>query len=207
MNRLKTEIGGMILLIATAAACCSGPAHFNDTAEEKASKPDEVIGALELKPGAVVADIGAGGGFFTVKLARAVGETGKVHAVDISRENLDYVKKYVESKNVKNVTYVLARADNSMLAAGSTDLVFMRNTYHHIENRPAYFAGLKTALKPGGKVAIIDYKSNLVARLHGHYTDLKRVLEEMKSAGYRIYKTVSFLEKQSFVIFIADDAR
>jgi SAM-dependent methyltransferase len=97
-------------------------------------KPEEVIRALEIGVGQQVADIGAGSGYFTFRLALAVGDSGKVYAVDVDEEMIDYLKK-----RVRQVVPIAARPDDPQLPEGSIDLLFVCNTYHHIESRPAYF--------------------------------------------------------------------
>jgi ubiquinone/menaquinone biosynthesis C-methylase UbiE len=173
---------------------------FNELAMEEEQSTFDVIPYLELKSGDVVADLGAGGGYFSVKMAKAVGDTGTVYAVDIDRSSIEYIKKYAKQQGVNNIKTILAKPDDSLLPKNTLDLIFIRNTYHHLDNRIVYFKKIAQTLKPNGKVAIIDYlpeKTNFA----GHSSDIKAMKEEMREAGFKVYKENTNLKRQSFVIF------
>jgi ubiquinone/menaquinone biosynthesis C-methylase UbiE len=164
-----------------------------------------VIASLGLRPGDRVADIGAGSGYFTLPLARAVGPSGRVHAVDVDEEMNEYLRKRVREAGLENVEVTLGRYEDPLLPAGEIDLIFTSNTYHHIEERPAYFRGILDDLAPGGRVAILDYdgRKGWFVRLVGHYTPKQEILREMEEAGYRLADDADFLDRQSFLIFTA----
>jgi len=123
-------------------------------------KPDQVILLLHLKRGDIVADIGAGSGVFTRRLAEAVGPEGKVYAVDIDPDLLKYNRERIAEAHLKNVEFILGEYDNPKLAEGTVDLVFICDVLHHIEHRQAYLSRLHSCLKETGRLAIIDYNSN-----------------------------------------------
>jgi len=165
-------------------------------------QPEKVIAALQIRPGDQVADLGAGGGYFTFKLANAVGPTGKVYAVDVDREMTDLIARQAQKDSVPNVEAILARADDPLLPKSGVDLIFTSNTYHHIENRVAYFTNLRKYLKPGGKVAIIDFDRRAwIEGLLSHYTPSEFIKREMDQAGYAVREEPNFLDRQSFLIF------
>jgi len=165
-------------------------------------QPQKVITALNIKPGEVIADLGSGGGYFTFKLAQAAGPTGKVYAVDIDSDMVDLVGKRVKSEGVSNVETVLAKADDPMLPKSGVDLIFTSNTYHHIDNRIAYFANLRKYLRPAGRVAIIDFDRRAwIEGLLRHYTPSEFIRSEMDQAGYALQHEPDFLDRQSFLIF------
>jgi ubiquinone/menaquinone biosynthesis C-methylase UbiE len=168
-------------------------------------QPDRVIASLGLRPGDRVADIGAGSGYFTLPLARAVGPPGRVHAVDVDEEMNQYLRERVREAGLENVEVTLGRYEDPLLPDGEIDLIFTSNTYHHIEERPAYFRGVLDDLAPGGRVAILDYdgRKGWLVRLVGHYTPKQEILREMEEAGYRLADDVDFLDRQSFLIFTA----
>ncbi|MEM2047229.1 MAG: class I SAM-dependent methyltransferase [Candidatus Jordarchaeales archaeon] len=178
---------------------------LNRKASSSGSKPSEVLKALGLKRGQWVADVGAGGGFFTFKFAEAVGESGKVFAVDTEKELLDFIRKNATRKGLVNIQVVHAPKDEVPLPEGSIDLIFMRNVYHHLENRVNYVKQLKRLLKPNGKIAIIEYrKARHPLLLHGplkHYVPREEIIKEMEEAGYRKHEEHDFLPEQSFIIF------
>ena len=165
-------------------------------------QPQRVIAALKIQPGAIVADLGSGGGYFTFRLAEAAGPTGKVYAVDVDQDMVDLIKKSAKEKTAGNIEAVLAKPDNPMLPKPGADLIFTSNTYHHIDHRVAYFANLRQYLRPGGSIAIIDFDRR--AWLEGllrHYTPSEFIKREMDQAGYALQQEYDFLDRQSFLIF------
>ena len=166
--------------------------------------PEQVLAALALQPGAHVADIGAGGGYFTFKLADAVGPKGRVYAIDVDPDMTGYLKERAVADGYGNVDVVQAQADESGLPPASVDLVFTCNTYHHFDHPVDYFSRLRTALRPGGGVAIIDLdaeRSTLVW-LFGHGTPPSTIKTQMATAGYRLDRSYDFLSRQSFMVFV-----
>jgi ubiquinone/menaquinone biosynthesis C-methylase UbiE len=128
-----------------------------DRPERVASlKIEEILTRLQLQPGDVVADIGAGAGSFTVPLARAVSSGGKVYAVEIDQALLDYINRKVLEQNVKNAVTVLGRFDDPSLPAADVDLAFFHDVLHHIKDRAGYLKKLATYLKPSGRIAMIE---------------------------------------------------
>ena len=168
--------------------------------------PDKVIESLKIQPGDHVADIGAGGGYFTFLLTDAVGPTGKVYAVDVEQEITEQLADRVAEENRFNVVVILGEFKDPLLPDETIDLVFLCNTYHHIENRVDYFSSLKTDLKSDGRVAIIDMKDDLtgILRLFAtapHWTPKQLLLSEMEQAGYHHQSGFDFLPAQNFEVF------
>lgn len=121
-------------------------------------QPERVVEALHVAPGSRVADLGAGGGYFTFRLAGAVGPEGVVYAVDVDPGMTEYIAERAKREGYANVTVIEAAADDPKLPPGGIDLVFTCNTYHHIPDRRAYFESLTRVLAPGGRVAIVEYQ-------------------------------------------------
>ena len=166
--------------------------------------PDRVVGALDLKPGAQVADLGAGNGYFTFTLADAVGGGGRVYAVDVEADIVDGLRASVTSRGYDNVEAVLGGFDDPGLPDGEIDLVFLCNVYHHIDDRATYFSDLRRDLASGARVAIIDIGGKPPLRWlspPGHSTDLDMLVDEMTAAGYDVAATFDFLPLQNFVVF------
>lgn len=159
-------------------------------------KPREVIERLKLRADEVVADIGAGSGYFTRRFAH---HAGSVLAVDIDAKLLEMITK----AGAKNVKTVLAAEDDPKLPAGGVDTVFICDVLHHIEGRPAYYAKLKRALKAGGRVVIVDfYKRELpVGPGVAMKIDEKDVVKEFEAAGFRKTASFDFLPYQYFLVF------
>jgi ubiquinone/menaquinone biosynthesis C-methylase UbiE len=163
-------------------------------------QPDEVISLLGIGPGTTVADVGAGGGYFTFRFADAVGDTGRVYAVDVDDSMIEYLEERAADEKRTNVRVIRGGFEDPMLPDGEIDVLFTCNTYHHIEDRVAYFGNVKQDLAPDGKVAIIDLIDGDGLIIRGHATDKAVVLEEMEAAGYRLTHDHA-LERQNFLVF------
>ena len=165
-------------------------------------QPDKVIAALRIQPGAEIADLGAGGGYFTFRLAKAAGPSGKVNAVDIDPSTNESIAAQAKKDDIKNIITILAKPIDPQLPNSGVDLIFTSNTYHHIDDRVVYFTNLKKYLKPAGRAAIIDYDRRAwLAGLLRHYTPSEFIKREMEQAGYQLQQELTFLDRQSFLIF------
>lgn len=181
--------------------------HLERPERDSYQKPAQVIEALGLKPGMAVADIGSGSGYFTRRFVEAVTETGKVYAVDVEPEMLEYARNSVEHMHMAfNAEFILARPDNPKLLFESVDLIFVCNTFHHLEDRSVYFTNVKSSLKPGGRIAIVDFyhdeRSGELGFPKRHLVPRETTIDEMTKAGYRLIKEHDFLPKQYFLEFV-----
>lgn len=169
-------------------------------------KPDEVLALLAVAEGDRVADLGAGGGYFTFRLARAVGPDGRVYAVDVDEDMLALLRKRAAEEGADNVEVVRAAPDDPHLPDGEIDLLLTVNTYHHIADRSAYFARVLDDLAPNGRVAVIELSdASWFPRTFGHHTPAETIVEEMRAAGYALEERHDVLERQSFLVFRPDD--
>ena len=176
---------------------------FNKKASDPRNKPDLVLDHLELQAGNIVADIGSGGGYFSLRFAEAVGKEGTVFAVDTNSGFLEFIKENAKEKGLNNVKTVLTSEDSLSLPE-KVDFMFMRNVCHHIPNRTGYFGKLKNYLKEGGHIAILEYRKANHFTFHGlfgHYVPKEEIIEEMNQAGFQLEKDLDFLPEQSFIIF------
>jgi len=177
---------------------------FNKKASNPKNKPDQIIEAITLKPDQSIADIGAGGGYFSLRFAKIVGQEGKVYAVDASPDFLEFIKKSAKDERLNNVIPTLVSEDKLDLPEKSLDFVFMRNVTHHIPNRVKYFGNLKDFLKPDGKTIIIEYKKGkffTFRGIFGHDVPEEIITREMEEAGYLLEKEFDFLPEQHFTIY------
>jgi ubiquinone/menaquinone biosynthesis C-methylase UbiE len=184
----------------------SGAEHwadvFDDPSRDAWQKPHRVIETLALEPDAAVADIGAGTGYFAVRLARFLPQ-GRVYAVDIEPDMVTYLADRAKREGLDNVTAVAGAPDDARLP-GKVDLVIMVDTYHHIGQREAYFRKLAQWFKPGGRVAIIDFNAkSKIGPPPAQRIASKRVTAEMAKAGYRLQGEHRFLPNQYFLVFQA----
>ncbi len=190
------------------AGCSAGcPAWlFNSEAASEESMADRVVAALNIREGDAVADLGSGGGYFTVKIAAKTGPRGTVYAVDVDRGMLERVAALAKENGLSNIETVAAKEDGSGLEKASVDLVFVRNVYHHLPERGKYFANVRAVLKPGGRVAIVEYQKKqgfTFTGLFGHQTPEEEVVALMERAGYARKERFDFLPRQSFNTFTA----
>jgi len=187
---------------------CSGVSQLDLLASgrDRWQRPDEVIETLALKPGDKVADLGAGEGYFLPHLARAVGPTGRVYAVDVDSEIVEKLEALVEEESLSNVEVVLGGFQDPGLPDGQLDTVLIVNTYHHIDARRDYFAKLAEDLSDRGRVAVIEPNEDLGGVLgllldEGHTSVQADVEREMGDAGYAVARSSDQLPVQIFVIF------
>ncbi len=162
---------------------------------DASQQPERVVAALEIVPGAHVADLGAGGGYFTFRFADAVGPEGRVYAIDVDPDMLGYLRSRVAKEKRENVGVIEGAPDDPRIPADGVDLIFVCNTYHHLSDRIAYFAALQDRLRPGGRIAIVEYRSG------GHGTAIAVIQQELEAAGYQLVEQDDFLADQSFLIF------
>jgi arsenite methyltransferase len=174
---------------------------FNRQAADPKSNPDEILKVLALKSGQRVADIGAGGGYFSFRFAEAVGSQGCVYVLDTDPGEIKFIKKLVAENGIGNIEVVLVGKEEVSLPE-KVDLIFMRNVYHHIPNRVEYFAKLKESLKSEGRIAIVEHKGGGgFHRIFEHRVSGEIIIREMTEAGYRVAERLDILPKQSFTIF------
>jgi ubiquinone/menaquinone biosynthesis C-methylase UbiE len=168
-------------------------------------KPDEVLKALGVRAGETVCDIGSGPGYFALRLAPVVGARGRVFAVDVEPRVLDALRDRIEAHHLENVTPVLGLGDNPLLPAASCDLVLIVDTYHHFRDRPRYLARLAQVLKPGGRIANIDFqrRPTPLGPPQEHRVAREDFLRDAAAAALRVDRELTFLENQYFIILRA----
>ena len=176
---------------------------FDDPKRDAWQKPHEVIQALALKPDAVVADIGSGTGYFSVRFANMTPK-GRVYGVDTEPDMVKYLSERAKREGLKNITAVQAKPDDPRLPE-KMDLIILVDVYHHVGDRERYFRQLRNSLKPGGRLAVIDFRMDAPegpprsARIAPD-----RVKAELKRAGYALAKEHTFLPNQYFLVFQPD---
>jgi ubiquinone/menaquinone biosynthesis C-methylase UbiE len=173
---------------------------FDDPARDVWQMPDRVIAALKMSPGTSVADIGAGTGYFTVRLAKAV-PRGIVYAVDVEPSMLEHIRKRAVGEHLQNVVTVQASGVSPNVPK-PVDIVIVVDTYHHLPNRPAYFRELTKSLAPGGRVAIIDFRKDSPQGPPPQFRfEADQIIGEMMQAGYQLDARYDFLPRQHFIVF------
>jgi len=173
---------------------------FDDPARDAWQKPHEVIQALALPADARVADLGAGTGYFSARLARMVPD-GKVYAADIEPDMVRYLGERAQREGFKNLVPVQSAPEDPRLPE-KVDLILLVDVYHHIEDRAAYFRRLRDALRPGGRIAIIDFRLDAPeGPPSASRIPPGQVTTEMQAAGFVPGDSKDFLPRQYFLIF------
>lgn len=193
----------LILLLVGGTACTEIKKWvYEGFDRDEWQRPEEVIHALSIQPGDHIADLGAGSGYFTFRLADAVGPTGRVYAVDIDADmNADLMKR-VKAKAYQNIEVLLAQPDDPGLPDRSINLIFSSNSYHHLDNRITYFLNIRQDLHPDSRIAIIDFNGeSWLQQIIGHYTSDEVIQRELQEAGYILDQQFDFLPNQVFLIF------
>jgi SAM-dependent methyltransferase len=173
---------------------------FDDPKRDAWQKPHEVIQALKLKPDAVIADIGSGTGYFAARFAHMVPQ-GRVYGVDTEPDMVRYLSERAKREGLKNVVAVAGKPGDPGLPE-KADLIIFVDVYHHVDDRERYFRQLQNSLKPGGRLAIIDFRMDSregppkAARIAP-----EQVKNELKRAGYGLAQEHGFLPNQYFLVF------
>jgi ubiquinone/menaquinone biosynthesis C-methylase UbiE len=159
-------------------------ASFDDPSRDAWQRPAEVVEHMHIPPGSVVVDLGAGTGYFTAPLSASVGPNGKVLALDVEPDMIEFLKRRAEKQGLRNVQPVLVAADDPGLAPGSVARVLIVNTWHHIDDRESYARKLARSLAPGGEIWIVDFtpESDLGPPAQ-HRLASSQVLHELEAAG------------------------
>ena len=191
------------LIISLWLSACAGIAyqHMNDPARDAWQKPQAVIAKLAILPVSIVADLGAGGGYFIRYLVDAVGAQGKVYAIDVDDNALAMLAQEIKSRKFANVQIIHAGLNDAKLPE-PVDLVFCSDTYHHLQDRIAYFRSLQRYLKPTGQVAILDFHPHgFFSGFLGHGTAKVTVQHEMEAAGYQLASDYKVNDRQHLQVF------
>jgi SAM-dependent methyltransferase len=176
---------------------------FDDPARDAWQMPERVIGALDIKPGQIVADVGAGTGYFTVRLAKAAAAP-KVYGVDIEKSMVDYLGQRAMREGLKNIVAIQAGPDRTNLPE-PVDVVLVVDTYHHIPGRVGYFAALKKLMKPGARLAIVDFKKDSPEGPPPEFRfTAEEITAELGKAGFSLQTRHDFLPRQLFLVYTAN---
>jgi arsenite methyltransferase len=177
---------------------------LEDPKRDAYQKPQEVMMALGLKSGEVIADIGAGSGYFTFRLALHVGDKGKVYAADVSPDMILHINRRIRELKATNVVSILADPDDPLLPDASVNRFFFSDSWHHIENQTRYLSLMKKMLKPGGEIVIIDFHKKDLPFGPPLKMKIARedLIKQMESNGFRLAKEHIFLPYQYFLVFV-----
>jgi ubiquinone/menaquinone biosynthesis C-methylase UbiE len=169
---------------------------------EDEEAPSKALDALELKPGMVVADIGAGSGYYSTRIARRVGPTGRVYATDIQQGMIDILDRRIKSEGLTNITTVLGGMDDPKLPPASIDLAIMVDVYHELQQPQVFLQRLKEAFKPNGRLVLLEFRKEdpKVPILEVHKMSVAEVKQEMEAEGFVLDKVIDVLPWQHIIV-------
>ena len=184
----------------------NGASWLTRPERETEEEPDKALAAIGIAKGAIVADIGAGSGYMTWRMAQIVGPAGKVYANDIQQKMLDLLKKNVEQRKLTNVETVLGTVDDPRLPAGVIDLVLLVDVYHEFSEPQKMLRRIRESLKPDGRLVLLEYRGEdpSVPIRPEHKMTVAQVKAELEPEGYRMDKVLESLPRQHVLIFVRD---
>ena len=177
---------------------------FDDPARDAWQQPEELLRALGVKEGQTVADLGAGTGYFSVRIAKIVGENGRALALDVEPKLVAYMQERAVKAGLLQMEAKLIKPDDPGLPPGEVDLVLIVDTWHHIDDRVKYLAKVARGLKPGGRVAVVDFKKGdfPVGPPDPHKIAPERVEDEFKRGGFTVvHRELEMLDYQYLLVF------
>ena len=221
-NRRTVAAAGVLAALAMAAAAAGaqsrhpvsgrviapvmgyeGAAWLERPEREYEEQPSKAIAALGIKPGQVVADVGAGSGYYTVRLAERVGPTGQVFATDIQPERLDLLRARVKRARLDHVQFVRSTETDPRLPEGRFDLILMVDVYHELARPQDVLRKLRASLKPDGRLVLIEFRkeSAWVPIREEHKMSVKEARMELEAEGYRFDRVIDVLPWQHILVF------
>jgi ubiquinone/menaquinone biosynthesis C-methylase UbiE len=169
---------------------------------EQEEAPSKAIEALDLKPGMVVADIGAGSGYYTSRIAKRVAPSGRVYATDIQPGMLDILNRRIKGEGLSNVETILGAMDDPRLPPNSIDLAIMVDVYHELQQPQVFLQRLKPVFKPGGRLVLLEFRKEdpRVPILEVHKMSVDEVRAELEAEGYAIERVIDVLPWQHIIV-------
>jgi ubiquinone/menaquinone biosynthesis C-methylase UbiE len=180
-----------------------GAPWLTRSARETEEEPDKALAAIGIAKGSTVADIGAGSGYMTWRMAKLVGPAGKVYANDIQQAMLDLLKKNIEQRKLNNVEMVLGAPDDPKLPTGQIDLVLLVDVYHEFSEPQKMLRHIRESLKPDGRLVLLEYRGEdpSVPIRPEHKMTVAQVKAELEPEGFRMDKVLEDLPRQHILIF------
>lgn len=169
---------------------------------ESEEAPSKAIAALDVKPGLVVADIGAGSGYYSARMAKLVGPAGKVFATDIQPGMIELLNRRIASEGLTNVSTILGSMDDPRLPPASIDLAIMVDVYHELQQPQIFLQRLKGTFKPGGRLVLLEFRKEdrTVPILEVHKMSVAEVKQELEAEGYVLDRVIDVLPWQHIIV-------
>lgn len=173
---------------------------FTQSYRDRKIQPERVMDVIGVKEGMVIGEAGAGRGYFTLKLAKRVGEKGKIYANDISEKELDYLKRDIKRNNIKNIEIIVGEEEDPLFPDGKMDMVFMCYVFHELKKPVEFLENIKRGLKPGAKVVILDRDTEKNSSYSYHFLSKKEAVDIIKKTSYKLERIETFLEEDNIYI-------
>lgn len=167
-------------------------------------QPENLMDAIGVKPGMVIGEAGAGEGYFTFKLSRRVGETGRVYANDIVERVLKAIENRCEREGITNITTILGKVEDPLFPKGALDMIFMISAFHDFEKKVEWLNNVKLYLKPGGTLVIVEIDPDKLGRSSGHLMTKDEILETVKKSILKLDRIETFLPIYNIYIYKLD---
>jgi ubiquinone/menaquinone biosynthesis C-methylase UbiE len=199
-RKTRAIVTSLVAGAVVAALATVTPASAADDARRDAQlQPDRVMDAIGIRPGMVVGEAGAGRGYFTFKLARRVGASGKVYANDIDRAALDHVRQVCRDENIGNIETVVGEVEDPLFPVAGLEVVVMVYALHDFAGPVAFLENLKKYLKPAGTVVVLDQDPDVTG--DRHFLTRERLVALFGESGYALARDERFLEKDLLLVF------
>ena len=169
---------------------------------EDEEAPSKALDALDLKPGMSVADIGAGSGYYSSRIAKRIGPTGRVYATDIQQGMIEILERRIKSEGLGNVTTILGAMDDPKLQPNSIDLAIMVDVYHELQQPQIFLQRLRETFKPEGRLVLLEFRKEdpKIPILEVHKMSVAEVKQEMEAEGFAIEKVIDVLPWQHIIV-------
>lgn len=181
-----------------------GAAWLERPEREREEAPARAIAALQIQPGQTVADIGAGSGYYAERLAQVVGPTGRVYATDIQPEMLALIQRKIDDRQITNIELVLGTESEARLPDAAIDLAIMVDVYHELAQPQRFLESVKRALKPGGRLVLLEYRKEdpAVPIKLEHKMSVREARLELEASGFRFDRVIDVLPWQHILVFV-----
>jgi len=181
----------------------AGASWLDRSEREREEEPAKALDLMEIQPGMTVADVGAGTGYMSLRIAKRVGPSGKVYANDIQPEMLDKLDENARRANLDNIETVLGSEADPRLPAGKMDLVLMVDVYHELSRPQEMLQAIRRSLKPDGRLVLVEYKKEdpSIPIRPDHKMSLPDIKIEVEAEGYKLDKVIDTLPRQHIVFF------
>jgi len=175
-------------------------AHAQNRGRDKWQKPESIMDSIGIKEGNIIGEVGAGSGYFTLKLAKRVGKSGLVYANDIKNSVLKDLENNSKKEGLENVKTIVGKTENPLFPDSTMDMVVMMYVFHDLTKPIALMKNIKPCLKTGAKVVIIDRDPNRFGEDYDHFMSKSEIIQKVKESGYTIEKIWSFLPRDNIYL-------